>query len=794
MTSASFPARRALDLSTCAWQFGSVPRQPWRRDTGRPSPFDLASVREWLPATVPGNVHSDLAAAGRIPDPFVDDGLAACGWVEGVDWWYRTTVQLQLDPGQRTFLELDGVDTLSAVFVAGRELGRHEGMFSRHTVEIPADLHGQAQVELAVRLWGSDALPSYELSLGDRLWSRVAGLLQRTFPPFDDRLAAMKAPMHFGWDFAPRLRTMGIWDEARLVFCRGVYIAWAAVAAEPLAEPADRSAGPARVHLRIAVDSDRPRRVTALVRIRSRDGVGDPWREAFSVALPAGPSQHNLEMILPEARLWQPWERGDACLYELDYTVLEAEPPTTDGETGLVAEGPASRPAAALDTLSTRFGIRRIERLATTKGHPWRFVVNGEPLFLRGVNWTPVDALPGRAARSRYEGLLRQARAAGVNFLRVWGGGGREAQAFYDLCDKLGLLVWQEMPIACVFLDHLPRDAAYLALLRQEATGMVRALRHHPCVFMWCGGNEFSRRRNRQAVAALADVVAAEDGTRPWLPASPGPGDSHHWLVWHGLAPLAMFRRERAPFVSEFGLQAAPVVESLRRFIPAQDLWPPGPAWGRHKADLPKLWRYAAGFGAPPAAAEPEAALYDFVAATQRAQAAGLQIMVEHIRRRRGQTGGLAVWQWNEPWPAISWSIVDYFGVPKMAYDVLRRTMQPLLVCLDLTLRAWRPGERLTGTLWAVNDGIAALNDCRLAVELDGRQVCELPCSLPANAAAPIGRLEVTLPRAFALLRLELWRGNRLLAENVYDLRYHDRGTPQAGQTLRRLLVDLVLR
>jgi beta-mannosidase len=199
----------------------------------------------------------------------------------------------------------------------------------------------------------------------------------------------------------------------------------------------------------------------------------------------------------------------------------------------------------------------------------------------------------------------------------------------------------------------VPRQAAFRALLRQEATGIVQALRNHPSVFLWCGGNEWSPSRNRQAVATLAAAVAVEDGSRPFLPASPGPGDAHHWQVWHGLAPLSAYRREQASMVSEFGLQAAPSAASLREFLAASEQWPPGAGWQRHNADLPKLARYGRWFED---ANEPDP-LARFVSASQRAQAAGLQMLIEHVRRRQGATGGLAVWQWNEPWPSICWSV-----------------------------------------------------------------------------------------------------------------------------------------
>lgn len=779
--------RRYIDLGSLDWQFGCVPQRPWQPELPTAAAFDLDQVQEWLPACVPGDVHSDLLAAGRIPDPYQGKGLAACRWVEGVDWWYRTRLSLGLAPGQRALLEFDGIDYLSAVYVDGCELARHEGMFARQVIEVPLELAGRAEVELAVRIWGSDALPRYAQRAWERLWGRLAGAAQGTFRPFDDRLAMLKTPMHFGWDFAPRLRTMGIWDDARLVVCNGVYLRQVHVQAEPLALPADP--GPASVRLRLAVDSDARRSVAVFVHIRPLAGDdGDGWRFEFALHLPMGRSEQTWAFDLAAARLWQPWERGESCLYRLELAVRA---------TGSTSELRADQPEPICDVVTARFGVRMVEVQATDQGHPWRIVVNGHPLFLRGVNWVPGDALPGRVTPERCALLLSHAKTVGVNFVRIWGGGGRQRRAFYDLCDELGLLVWQEFPIACVFLDHLPRRPAFQALLRQEAVGIVRALRNHPCLFLWCGGNEWSPRRNRQAVAAMAGAVEREDGARPFLPASPGPGDAHNWLVWHGLAPLSAYRREQASMISEFGLQAAPDATSLRQFLPAAELWPPGEGWQRHNADLRKLARYAAGFEDT----QETAVLERHVQASQRVQAAGLQILIEHVRRRQGATGGLAVWQWNEPWPSVCWSIVDYYGRPKLALATLQRIMQPLLVSLDYPLRAYRAGDLLEGALWVVNDGLVALDGCWLRVSLERRGggeeslvLLELPCGAAANAVTLLSRLVLRLPASFSRLHLELRQGNRLLASNVYDLRFHDAGSDSVGQVVRRRLVDLILR
>jgi beta-mannosidase len=796
------PIRRSiLDLSRLAWKFGSVPPRPWPSQTDGDTVYDLPDVNSWLPATVPGNVRSDLLALQHIPDPFLDNGAMASLWTETVDWWYRTHLPLNLEPGQRAFLELDGVDYLSTSWAGGLELGRHEGMFSRQVYELPSVLAAQPETDLAIRIWGSHALPRYQQASWEKAWGRIAALARGAFDPFDDRLATLKAPMHFGWDFSPRLRTMGIWDDARLVICRSVYLADLWVLATPLSLPADT--GPARLQVRLTLNSDMAQRVFATLLIRpanfsgssmperasltpergspradSAAGAGHSHHSRFqhAIDLPRGRSQRSLQVELPSVQLWQPWERGFPHLYEIT----------------VILHNEDNQP---LDSQTVRFGVRSVERRCTDDGQPWHFLVNGQPLFLRGANWVPVDALWGRARPESYQPLLQMARDAGLNFLRVWGGGGREKRAFYELCDQLGLLIWQEFPIACVFLDHLPRSRRYLNLLRQEATGIIQALRNHPSLLLWCGGNEFSPLRNRPAVDTLAQAVKVEDGQRPWVPASPGAGDAHHWHVWHGKAPLATYRDEPAPFVSEFGLQAVPAVASLSRFLDEDELWPPGGSWQRHKADLSKLTRYASWFRTGDARDAPlEEALASFVAASQRAQAAGLQILIEHVRRRKGTTGGLAVWQWNDPWPAISWSMIDYFQQPKLAYNMLKRTMQPLLVSMVYPLRRYHAGDQLQATFWVINDSSQAWSDCLLLILLDDTRLAELPCTVLASQARAVGTLCLNLPSIGLPLRLVLEWGNQVLAENVYNLYYHDAGSSPISAALRRRAVDLILR
>jgi beta-mannosidase len=378
------------------------------------------------------------------------------------------------------------------------------------------------------------------------------------------------------------------------------------------------------------------------------------------------------------------------------------------------------------------------------------------------------------------------AREANINLLRVWGGGLREKRAFYDLCDRLGILVWQEFPFACAFLARYPRSPDYLRIVQAEAGAIIRGLRHHPCLAIWCGGNEFSPRRNAPLIDVLETAVAKHDPDRPFVPASPALGDSHNWHVWHHSQPPSAYQHDKPTFASEFGLQAPPDIPTLRCFLSPEDVWPAGTAWAYHGAGLAKLERYAKPFHAGHAST-----LDSFVKASQRAQAHGLQIAIEHYRRRKaGGCGGMALWQFNEPWPAISWSILDFYRQPKPAYQAVKRLYSPILISADYGLRWFRPGDSFECAIWLINDTSQSYAGCELIVVLaDGQgqslQESTSTLDLPGDSAEIAARVEWQLPAATGwLLCCKLVHCGQTLSINEYDLTVHDPNQPTLKQRL----------
>ena len=764
--------RKIIDLNGSDWRFGSVAQKSFG-DVN-----DLGEVGEWLPAQVPGDVRLDLLCAGKIADPFYGTNNEESQWIDSRDWWYTRDLDLVLHSDERAFLVFEGIDYQSAVFVNGVRLGRHVGMFSRQIYELqlptspsdPEGPRGNVQPLISIRVWGSDALPKMRLSLAQKLWSRVIAPLLKPNEPFPDRYATLKCQMQFGWDFAPRLRTCGIWDDAHVVVSKSVFIEEMRVRSQA----AGRKSQVARIQLDLKLDSAVDQTVQAVVNIRGKNFDTQTQTFQFHLDLTRETQTHQVAFDLQDARVWNPWDRGESNLYKIE---IELVSPNS---------------LIFLDSLVSTFGIRSFE-LAALSPHaePWTFVINGKREFIRGANWVPLDAIPARLTRADYAARLKQVRDANVNFLRVWGGGLKEKRAFYDLCDEMGILVWQEFPFAGAILDRFPRDQTFLNLVRAESSAMVRALRNHPSLVVWCGGNEFNTRGNRAIVNTLREVVQREDGTRPFKPASPYRDESHNWRVWHRSANLGDYRKDGTPFLSEFGMQSAPNIELLKQFLPEDKLFPSNEMWVYHHAQLEKLERYARPVGQDGILSY---GLEEFVAATQRAQAMGLQIAIEHMRRRKGQASGVAVWQFDDAWPAISWSVVDYYGQPKRAYAELRQLYSPVFVSFDYTMKRRRAGDMVHGDLWLINDLCRAFKDAELCAYLDGDQVFERRVSLAPDSAERIDSLDVRLGPGDNILRLELRDREQVLSDHTYDLNFCDRGQINPFITILYPVYDRLMR
>jgi beta-mannosidase len=636
-----------------------------------------AGSNEWLAAQVPGGVHTDLMAAGRIADPFFGDEELRVQWVAERDWEYRRTFHLDaaLVGEERLALVFDGLDTLADVRLNGELLGGADNMFRIWRWDVTGRLR-PGDNEVAV-LFHSAVRRAAELNA-----VRALDRPNETLPggPY-----LRKAPCHFGWDWGPKLPNIGIWQEVRLE-------AWSFARLEEVridqAVQVERAR--ARVSARVEVertDAAEPHVIAAILRVVCPEG-----RVATAqVAVAAGSSSASLSLDIADPELWWPNGLGEQPLYRIEVELAGA------GRT--------------LDRRSLQIGLRTLElrRQPDQWGESFTFVVNGVSVFAKGSNWIPADSFPARVTPERLEALLGAAAGTNHNMIRVWGGGYYETETFYDLCDRHGILVWQDFMFACSVYPLT--DPEFLSNLEVEVREQVRRLRHRACLALWCGNNEmergwtiwgWSRPGNEDLRAAylrffsetLPAWVAAEDPATPYWPSSPSSGrpleepiggnrgDEHEWIVWHALAPFSAYGHETYRFVSEFGFESLPALATVAAFAPDPADWNLGsPLLDHHQrcavGNARILYYMAQQFRLPK----------DFpslIYLSQVLHAEAMRVGVEHWRRQRDRCSGALYWQLDDCWPVSSWASIDCFGRWKALQYATRRFYAPVLLSAEV--------------------------------------------------------------------------------------------------------------
>lgn len=733
----------------------------WRRVWEREPP-EAAARR--MRAVVPGTVQQDLLDAGALPHPYQGENSRLWEWTWQRDWVYeREFVPPAEWAGSAVRLRFEGVDHTGHVFLNGEALGEHTGMFLPFEFDLSDRLRwGEANRLLVVVEHAPDAQGQIGWTSRARHW---------------------KARFAYGWDWCTRLVPLGIWDRVTL---HATGAAW-------LREVA--------IHTNLSLD----RREAALSIVSEygrREGAGASGGlpvvariEILQDGLPVAGVEDPISVFddtslvqslaLRGARLWWPNGMGEQPLYEARVSLL-------------------ARDGTFLDGRVIPFGIRKVEALpnegAPEGALPYTVAINGERVWLRGWNWVPLDHLYGREMAERTEHFLRLAREAHVNCLRVWGGGLIEKELFYDLCDRYGIMVWQEFPHSSSALDNRPaEDAEYLAMIEASAAAILPRRRNHPSLVLWCGGNELTDDAfkplddQHPALAALQQAVATDDPQRLWLPTSPsgprflahpktagelhdvhGPwsylGPTEHYTFYNGIDPLLH---------SEFGAEGPAHLETLRWIAGADpageaSLWPPdrtnplwlhhGGAWWSQRELVEEL------FG-------PVEDLESFVRAGQWLQAEGLRYGVEANRRRQWRCSGVLPWQFGEPWPnATCTNAVDYFGRPKPAYHAVRRAYAPLHVSAAYDTLAWHDRDRFRASIWLHNSGEdrSLLNVAVTLADVGGQIFLQenLAAEAPASASESAGEVEWRRQPDYtgvAVLHLQVIdEEGDVLAENAY--------------------------
>ncbi|MCX4765632.1 glycoside hydrolase family 2 protein [Streptomyces sp. NBC_01275] len=660
-----------------------------------------------LPAAVPGCVHTDLLAAGVIPDPFLGLNEREVEWVGRREWVYESELPAGPSGHEQTDLVFDGLDTAAEITLDGRLLGRVRNMHRSYRFDVTG-LSGPLTVRFASAYAEAEAVRG---KLGDRPAA------------YDEPYQYLrKMACSFGWDWGPTLVTAGIWRPVRLE-------RWSTARIARVRPLVTVHQGVGVVELHVEVERTR---VEAALTLEAR--VGDV-RVRGAVEGTGGV----VRVEVPQAELWWPRGYGEQPLYDVELTLHHGSAP--------------------LDVWRRRIGFRSVELDSSADAHGTGFtlVVNGERLFARGVNWIPDDVFPSRVTRERYRKRLRQAADAGVDLVRVWGGGIYESEDFYDACDESGLLVWQDFPFACA---AYPEEQPLRGEVEAEARENVVRLMPHPSLVLWNGNNEnlwgfrdwgWEERLGGDSwgegyyLGVLPRVVAELDPTRPYTAGSPWSGSwrrhpneaahgTHHsWEVWNRV-DYAEYRSEVPRFVAEFGWQAPPAYATLRRALPGEELAPDSPGMLHHQKAEDGNGKLERGLARHFAVPEGDFDRWHYLMQVNQARAVATG--VEHWRAHWPVCAGTVVWQLNDCWPVTSWAAIDGDGREKPLYHELRRLYADRLLTLQerdgrLVLAAVnQAAERWSGTL--------SLRRMSVEGELLGAQGVELGVGARAVGEVPV--------------------------------------------------------
>ena len=669
---ASEPSSRNLDSG---WQFRAVANA------------DRSDVKDWHPAQVPGVVQTDLLRSGLIPDPFDRDNEFRLQWIGLADWEYQTTFQVDAAALAHEHMDLvfEGLDTFADVYLNEQNILSADNMFRRWRIPAKALLKPGANTLRIVFHSAVEKMIPYVKSLPYALPS----ISTNNFGNEENIATApytRKAPYHYGWDWGPRFITAGIWQPIRLE-------TWDALRIENFhIHQQSISADLANVTAELEIEATRP--TTATISVAHNKMSGPQSSDGNqTLQLNGGINHLSFPLRIVSPRLWYPVGYGDQNRYRFFASIRVGR------ETAAHAE--------------SKTGLRSVElrRVPDLWGKSFEFVVNGISVFAKGADVIPFDSFANHVTPENHRNILQSARDAHMNMVREWGGGYYESDDFYDICDELGIMVWQEFMFGG---DMVPGDTAFQENVRQEAIDQIKRLRDHPSIVLWCGNNEvetawhhWGDRRDFQAsispdtrdrvwqdyVILFADVlksaVAQYADPVPYMPSSPSAnfeeapdnphnGDMHYWAVWHQQAPPEDYTKQFPRFMSEFGFQSFPEMRTIHAFANKPEDFDIHStvmqAHQKNKGGNDRILTYMLrGYREPKDFAS-------FVYLSQVQQAEIIKIGAEHLRRQRPRTMGSLYWQLNDCWPVASWASIDYYGHWKALHYYARRFYDDVLV------------------------------------------------------------------------------------------------------------------
>lgn len=640
--------------------------------------FKQADAGQWLPASVPGTVHTDLLANKLIDDPFYRNNEKELQWIEKKDWIYETTIQVdeQLYAYDNIDLNFEGLDTYADVYVNDSLVTKTSNMFIGYQVPVKYYLKSG---ENKVRVYFHSAV-----SVG----TPMAKAAKFKYPADNEQsdvktsIFSRKAPYHYGWDWGPRFVTAGIWKPVKLIAWNDARIV------DTHVQQLYLSSAMASLEAIMDVESDLDENVQ--LKVSSPDNKFETVY--MSQYLTPGKQSVKVSFQIKNPERWWPNGLGAPNLYKVNMEIITKR--TTDQKT-------------------QRIGLRTLQVVnePDAQGESFYVRVNGAPVFMKGANYIPSDSFLPKVTKERLAKTFEDVKKSNMNMLRIWGGGVYESDEFYDLADENGILVWQDFMFACTMY---PSDSTFLNNVKNEAEYNIKRLRKHPSLALWCGNNEIavawknwgwqSTYKYSEADTAelangyrkifnevLPQAVQRFDADRFYFPSSPisnwgkpedfKKGDNHFWGVWHAEMPFEAYNTHVPRFMSEYGFQSFPDIVTVKRFAKPDDYNIQSDVMKTHQKSykgngLIKVYmdRY---YNAPK---DFESFLY----VGQVLQAEGIKLAIEAHRRNMPYCMGTLYWQLNDCWPVASWSSIDYYGRWKALQYFAKDAYKPIIVDPEL--------------------------------------------------------------------------------------------------------------
>ncbi|MGU3373984.1 beta-mannosidase [Chryseobacterium sp. M5A1_1a] len=701
--------------------------------------FKNKKEKSWMPAKVPGTVHLDLMANKIIPDPFKDENEKEVQWVENEDWDYQTRFKVSSKEFEYNNIDLifNGLDTFSEIYLNGNLLKKTDNMFRKWEIPVKKDLKIGDNI-LQVKFKST-------VNTGKELAKRVPFTM-----PESPRSFIRKAQYQFGWDWGPRLVTAGIWKDVKLEFWNTAKINNIQVQQHKLTDIL------AEVSFNANVFAEEDGEY--FTRFNLNGGI-------HRFHLKKGSNTITLPYKIKNPKIWQPNGLGNPDRYTTKITFYKKE-------------------GKVIRDINITYGLKKVELVQKEdeKGKTFYFKVNGNPLYIKGTNWVPADSFSPRITKEKYQKLIKDAKEAHMNMIRIWGGGIYEDDEFYKACDENGILVWQDFMFAGSFY---PADNEFLNNVREEVKDQVNRLQNHPSIALWCGNNEideaivnwgyqkqfrYSKNDSLQIwkdyKKLFHEVIpnTLKENLTPdkniYWPSSPSigwghkksltEGDSHYWGVWWGEQPFEIYNEKIGRFMSEYGFQGMPTLGTTKSmFSGASDLNLENRTIKAHEKHA-KGWDIINEYMKRDYKIPTDFVQYNYV--SQLLQARGMQIAMEAHRRAKPYNMGTLYWQLNDCWPVVSWSSIDYLGNWKAFHYQIKRSFEPILLSVAETDKNY--------SIYLISDELKdlKLNTQIELINFEGKQLWKSSISndLKANASEHILNINKTELSKFDLSKTAL--------------------------------------